>query len=347
MKPFDLDLISSPDIRREYDLVLQRAQALGKDVHAAYGTGKPPFVFRYVQSFQFNAAVEALPQYYLISIESSIPIFAITLFSRMMTNDAVLPHIPNQGSLAADYTLPGVVDPRDFDHRANWTIQTNDIRSYAALIYAEVCTFFVAAHEIGHVVAGHVDALEALGEKTCLLELVELEAFDADNAAMRRAWEIDADSVAAKLVVFYVEELVLRADKREDVSAILGKDRLSSAVAIVISALFVFFRYARSASSLIEVKGHHPHPIVRAINLYELLTNAAVERWRLNEKNFFEAFDQRFPEAMEAVSEIISEDFELVDESDTQDIDRALERLHLDRERFRFRSRRHSWIDWT
>ncbi|MEM9963459.1 MAG: hypothetical protein AAF882_20835, partial [Pseudomonadota bacterium] len=162
LEPFDLSAISDEGIRREYAFLQKRADATIRAVQQAYGQGRAPIAFRFVDEKRFNARVGKEAGTYGIEMNAAVPLFNLILFSRLLTDPRLFPHLPTSGRLESDYTLPAVVDPSDFSKRSDWKIELTGPRAFAAGTLADICSSFVVFHEIGHVLCGHVEGAEAL-----------------------------------------------------------------------------------------------------------------------------------------------------------------------------------------
>ena len=161
MQEFDYRTISDEGIRTEYKHAIERALRIGESLQRAYGADQLPIAFKYARGDVFNAKASKADGGYLVQINNSVPLFNIILFSRLLSDNSVFPLIDTSGTLESDYELPAVIDPLDFDQRADWNIKLNAARSFTAMTLADICTTFVICHEVGHIVSGHVEGSKA------------------------------------------------------------------------------------------------------------------------------------------------------------------------------------------
>jgi hypothetical protein len=158
MQEFDFRTISDEAIRIEYRNILRRANVMGAAFQRAYGKNRPPLIFKYVEADTFNAAASRTNEGYLIELNSSVPLFLLILFSRLLSDARIFPHLSSEETIVSDFTIPAIIDPSDFSKRAEWKIALGPTRSFAAGTLADICATFVISHEIGHVISGHVEA---------------------------------------------------------------------------------------------------------------------------------------------------------------------------------------------
>jgi hypothetical protein len=216
MREFDYRTISDEAIRNEYKHALKRAFRISESLRRTIGADRLPIDFKYVEADIFNAGAGKLDDRYLVQINSAVPLFLLVLFSRLMSDRSVFPMIEPSGHLASDFALPAVIDPIDFSQRADWKIELNAARSFVAGTLADICTTFVICHEVGHIVSGHIEGGRKFDGAAVLYELVSVSCRSQEVYDRRRAWELDADSVAITLLMNFVQELLeaQESDKR-------------------------------------------------------------------------------------------------------------------------------------
>ena len=278
---FDLNRISDPAIRQEYRTVLDRGERLSSSFARTLGRDRRSIQYRYIEAPVFNAAASAQDDHYLIELHNSVPLFLLMLFSRLLSDPDVMPELEPGGEVVSKFTLPAVIDPADFQQRAEWDIELNRLRSFAAGTLADLCATFVLCHEAGHVICGHVDALPDLEGQTRLLELVSREEISPEALERRQAWEFDADAIAASLTMNFVDELLVVARQDERSRAVFGavEDPLGKILSLSMAALFGFFCYLKGSRDDLDVASTHPHPLIRSAYIRSMVVTEARRRW--------------------------------------------------------------------
>lgn len=306
MQEFDLGRLSDPSVRQEYEVLLRRAAAVATSTMKAYGDGRLPISCRFVEADVFNARVRRSEECYAIEINNSVPLLMMILFGALLSHEEMLPYLDHGGTLATDETLPAIADPLDFGNRATWQVALTKERSFAALTLADMCSFFIFCHEIGHVVAGHADALHELEGEDEIAELVSVARPNKITDEVRQAWELDADAVAATLLMSFIEELLHLRSSRAELEVFLGETEtaLPNLLATVVAALFAFFCYVTGARDRLDLKSSHPHPLVRAHCLHDMILAAAKSKWPIDREAFENCFDDRLDEAMRALDQM-------------------------------------------
>jgi hypothetical protein len=266
MNAFNLETISDPATRTEYKNFMARAERIAQSVSRAYGIDKNPIDFRFIEGNEFNAFAGEQNEAFLIEVNASVPFFNLILCSRLLSERSVLPFLDHDGRAVSAFTLPFVIDPAQFDHRADWQINLNEIRAFAASTIADMISTFVVCHEFGHIIGGHAGSLHALGGEGEIAELVSHIRMSALERDQRQAREYDADHVAASLLISFVEELVadcaINPRTRAVFSRADGRD-FEHTLAILMASLFAFFTYVQGMRRTLNKHTAHPQPIVR------------------------------------------------------------------------------------
>ena len=177
------------------------------------------------------------------------------------------PVLPVAEALAA---LPGVSRPRD------------EGRALVASALTEVATTFCVFHEVGHVVGGHTgcaagrfwggDVAEFTGGGGLAL---------CSRRLLGQVWEREADGIAAVMLLsFVVADDGTRQHFRECFGIPDGdgeEDEYAYHVcAVVLFALKLLFLYLAQIPAALNVRGDHPHPLVRAAYVRDVLRLTSV-----------------------------------------------------------------------
>ena len=348
MSEFDYGTISDEAIRIEYRSIMRRANVMSSAIHRIYGEDRPPINFKYVEADTFNASASLNNEGYLIELNSSVPLFLLILFSRLLSDPRVLPHLSSKEAIVSDFTIPAIIDPSDFNRRADWKISLGPIRSFAAGTLADICATFVISHEIGHVISGHVDAYREIDGALSLNELVSRSTVSAETTQRRQAWELDADATAATLMMNFVDELRNLSKTNDRVRAVFsaGEHTLENILAISIVSLFAFFCYLKGSRDALGLTSSHPHPFVRAYYLRNLMVNAALDRWDFDADVFMKFSDDRLDEFLIVMEDIAIFDPQSFSEETDQAINDEISRLIVFQEKFRPVCTPWSWISW-
>lgn len=348
-KTFDLETLSDPAIRQEFTVLQKRAEAIGKAVCTAYGTGRKPITFRFVDGQQFNARAGKTPDTFFIEINAAVPLFHMVLFARLLSDKSVLPHIDAEGPVVSDFGLPFIIDPFDFERRADWRCQLNGIRAFAAGTMADICSTFAVCHEFGHIVSGHVEARHALDKSAHVSELISRSKIPASVMDRLQTWEYEADFVASWLMARFIEELIAdcRVNPRTREMFKARKEReVEHVLAIVLAALFSFFMYVQGMRVKLSKTTAHPHPMVRAHYIKSMLLKVLEVDKKLNLKYFHRVLDQRLDEVMVGLERVGIFDGKNYSDDYVRGIHAEVERLRQSEIVNRQTCAPWSWITW-
>ena len=267
MATFDFRTVEDNELRGMFQRMLHVSGVAGSAVRSAYGSNKRPISTVFVDDGIFNASVGLARSRYLIKISASVPILTRILFDRFFQNEAVMPWLERSGEDAAKhrYDVKFILDPKEFNERENWQIAMTPERSFAAGAFTDICLAFIALHEIGHVIAGHSEAVQHYYGVAEFSELFENRERSTQDMERDQSWEYDADAVAIGLFVQYVEELVANRLTNERTARFFESDGdpVSQALSFVVTALFVMFNYVRGSRYDLDLATSHPHPMVR------------------------------------------------------------------------------------
>ncbi|NKE48638.1 hypothetical protein HB662_27980 [Roseomonas frigidaquae] len=349
MRTFDIDAISDEGLRREYDFLQRRTESLAASISRAYGSGRGPIEFRYINDGKFNAYAGVEESAYIIEVNASIPLFMMVLFSRILSERSVIAFLPTAGTKASRFTLPAIIDPADFDRRANWRVNLNGIRAFAAGTLADMCSTLVAFHELGHIIGGHVDAISRIEGEARIAELLSRVSLKAEAAERRQAWEYEADGIAAFFLSHFVEELVSESGKNDRVAEVFARKdgrNAENALAILIAAAFAFFSYVQGVRREMRMDSSHPSPMVRAYHLKNVLFAIFQNKPGFDSDLFHQLLDERMDEMIGVLIKIKLFDDDIFTEEYMDAIDAELERLALLQKRYRPLCEPFAWISW-
>lgn len=348
-KTFDHETLSDPAIRQEFTVLQKRAEAIGKAVCAAYGDGRKPITFRFVDGRQFNARAGKTPDAFFIEINAAVPLFHMVLFSRLLSDKSVLPYLDAGGPVVSDFGLPFVIDPFDFERRADWRCQLNDIRAFAAGTMADICSTFAVCHEFGHIISGHVEARHALDKSAHVSELISRTKIPASVMDRLQAWEYEADFVGSSLMARFIEALIADCQVNPRTREMFKprKEReVEHALAVALAALFAFFMYVQGMRVKLGKTAAHPHPMVRAHYIKSMLLKVLESDKKLNLRYFHRLLDQRLDEVMAGLERLGIFDGKNYSDDYVRNINAEVERLRLSEKDNRRICAPWSWITW-
>lgn len=346
MGRFDLDALSDQAVRERYSRIEKRGASVASALRGAFGAGRADIRFRFVDDHLFNAFADRDGEDYVIEIAGPVPLLVILLFERLLSEPRVLPWVDATSDSPSRYEVPFIVDPLDFDRRADWAVDVNRDRSFAADFLSDFAVTFILLHEAGHILCGHVDIVgEAGGYR--LAEMFDAPADAVAQDERGRAWEADADSVAATLVLDYVTELALSTQTNERAQRIFGRGErtIEHILSILLVALYALFAYLRGMRYAIGVASSHPHPFVRAHYVKDMVFKAARARWELDIAFFDEALDQRLDEMLIVLEEIGLHDNSAFTDGYIEETDKALAEIENLRQAYRRSAT--AWFDWN
>lgn len=346
---FDINQISDAGIRQEFVILTKRSQAIFKDVSSSLGHGKLPIELSFINDGSFNAYAGKGPSNYKIEINAAVPLLSLMLFTRLFSDPAYFGHIQSDGALVSDFVTPAIIDIRDFEKRTDWAVQLNAARSFSAGTMADICSTFTVCHELGHIIAGHVDAVREIEGRDGIRELVSIVKAANERTECSQAWECDADAVSATLMVNFVEELSRNARTNPKVGAMFAerKNHLTEEVlASVCSALFAFFAYVDGVKKQINVASSHPHAVVRAFYFKDMICKAMEQRAPFDFEAFSKIVDRQVDEALSVLEKMELFDPNAFSDEFLDQMDSERARMILIQQKYRAVALPWSWISW-
>jgi hypothetical protein len=143
-------------------------------------------------------------------------------------------------------------------------VPQDGVRATIAHLIADVAVYFLLYHEIGHIVGGHLEALNAAYGSTSSISEFGSPVWSQEDISLLHAFECDADAFAC-----YVSSNVLSAKvMAEEVRGLMQTDARPSedcAFITILTAVSVLFRmlYPTAPATIGVAQGTHPHPAVR------------------------------------------------------------------------------------
>ncbi|GJE18423.1 hypothetical protein [Methylobacterium marchantiae] len=348
MSEFDLNLITDEAVRIEYTHILARAERIGQALHRAYGAGRLTIKTKYILDDSFNADADEQEGRYLISLSAAIPLFNLILFGRLFSDPDIMPELDASGTLASDYELPAVIDPSNFSKRSNWKIELNPIRAFAAGTLADLCSTFIVCHEMGHVLSGHVEGMRVYEGQSSVSEFVrqlEIPKIDFDR---RQAWELDADIIASSLLMEFIGDLwrSTESNPRSKMVFGAGHEGLENIISTGIVSLFAFFCYLNGTRDKLELESTHPHPLVRAYYIRDMIVNLARTRWDVDPISIARLIDKRLDEFLRVLQKNSLFDAREFTSRRARAIEKDVARIKELQVRHRSSCAKWCWISW-
>ena len=286
--PFDINSLTTPEYQRYYKMVNARMQEVARAIIAGYGLPDhfnriSPMI---VDGSEFNACTYQHENNLVVAINASVPILLRTLFDHLFAQPNLFPQLPNDVPDAIDYSPLFTIDPTNTDQLERINIRISEARYSASRILGDLCVTYVFLHEFGHLLCGHSEALSHISGETKLLELFELhEQPNKEYVELRQYWEFQADSIAAGLLVQYIDDIVAHADSHQpwilDVTGCDKEDTKTLVMhvsAMTIAALNVLFLYIDQCTFQIKAERYHPPTQTRLFCLRDTLCSQMAQR---------------------------------------------------------------------
>ena len=346
MQGFDPSTLADPAIRERYERLEKRGASLAEAVRGRFGPGRGDIRVRFAPGATFNAFADRDGHDYLIEIAAAVPVLVILLFERILSDAKIMPWVDTGDDSPSCYDVPFIIDPRDFDQRTDWIIQLSRDRGFAADFLADFALTFILMHEAGHILCGHIDVARADGSFR-LAEMFDAPAMSKTAVERNQAWEADADSVSATLLLDYVVELAKATSVNDQAGCVFGRgDRtIEHILAISLVALYALFAYLRGVRYALDLASSHPHPFVRAHYIKDMLLRSAQERWDLDMDFFHAELDARLDEMLIVLEEIGLHDSKLFTSEHIRETNRKLKEIEVLRGRYRKSAT--AWFQWS
>jgi hypothetical protein len=151
-------------------------------------------------------------------------------------------------------------------------------RALVASALTEVAVAFCVFHEVGHVIGGHTGfAADRMGSGV-VAEFGAGTLLPCPRRLLRQVWEREADVIAAVMTISF---MVNDANTRKHFADCFGfpddDDYPYHAFSVVLFALKILFLYLAQIPARLDVRGYHPHPLVRVTYLHNAIRTTAVD----------------------------------------------------------------------
>lgn len=222
--------------RKSFDLLYQRLSELYPAI--------PPILFDFVNSDALNAYAGLYQNSFFIGLNVSSCHMLLDVFSKMLSNRAILPDIGNAAAETDEEKKLDIHPCKEgicYDHASSTTrVVINDrTRRW----YSSICTAFsyeyVVLHEFGHIVRGHSGYQGSIKNAF-------FQEFGTNNInhglpfSVRQALEIDADLFALHFALMKADQLIkTQAMRNQEYNPYKDWD---SFVFCYVFSLYIFFR---------------------------------------------------------------------------------------------------------
>lgn len=307
--PFDLHRIPDDGWKRRYLALLKRYEDQAQFIAADYGFADKRIGVTFDEVDHANASVDLVADGYAIGIASSFPYLLKALFSRLMADPAVMPHVPMAGAGALpDFPIAYAVNANRIGDQLSESVNTHVARERIAMLLSDLAMEFVFLHETAHILCGHVDAkAHRTPDGSPLAELSLTRRGDGKAVARSRAWECEADLIGANLLKTYVDTLIRSTQSPDDISPGLidpNEPFAEQWIALTVAALYGLFRFLRGTSDTLDLAGFHPDPFLRALAVRGALCQAMMARHDLDKAVLEELIGTRLLELLQAMDRL-------------------------------------------
>ena len=327
--------VADPAWRELYERHERMFGRLAKSIEDGYGLHGLPLDIGFEVKGYANASAAKKTDRYLIRVANVFPYLLIGLFKRILADPEVMPWLPAPDNDGPTTPIQFVREPSNLNEEAVEQLQLPPGRLFAAELLAEIAFQFVVMHEVGHVLAGHLEVPVSEGGVRDISELLLVSR--SGNLPLRRAWEIDADLIAVGLL----DELISDILKAAQTSAAGGLERhvygpheisVAQATSLVMMAIHCLFRYVGETRTQIQMGGYHPDPVVRTFAVRNALIPRMLERHTVDRDLFDGILGGRFEEFDDALEALgIHSEYTLADEGIAL-VNEALSAVLLERE---------------
>lgn len=301
---YDISSIQVAGWRKRYQSWLDGFQKTGQDLTQAYDLNGKPIIFEFEAIGRANATAAKTKDAYLVRMAHVFPYLLQGLFQRLLSDPDVLPWLPVSNDAPTSHPVKFVVSPTELQEQDIELPVLTEARNHAAIVMAEIAINFVAYHEFGHVLSGHLDVPVKQGG---LPELSEFNLVSKSRFSdLWRCWEVDADIVGARLLQNFVTTTIdaaKDADGDSTIRQVFGPPVIAPAqvIAMATISLYVLFRFLGETRHRLELNADHPDPIVRAFIIRNALIPHLRGRYAIDDDLFDDILTARFEEFDDAL----------------------------------------------
>lgn len=292
MEPFDLTTLGKSAQRSLCESLISRGIEALDSLAAAYlpDREKPQVEIRFTHSPLFNASISKVSEGHTIDIHIAIPLLLQALFGKLLSSPEVVPELPFIPQETSRWSAPFVRDLGAAMIDDELSINLDPNRQVVAQVMQDFCCWFVVLHEISHLVCGHAQGASHFFDEPKLQEFFGLEFLFKRGRYLKRSWEYDADVTAASLLVQYIQYFHESPAKNRNVNAAFQFLNGSPArlVGFVTGSLFAMFVYLSQMEYHLEVRSHHPHPMLRTKYIGQTLLRKAAADYGIDKDEIYE-----------------------------------------------------------
>ena len=271
--PFDSALISDA-LRPVFALPLDVAQLCVQAFAAKAGVESLASQVRvsYTASRHFDAYAYSEAGQHHVVLSATVPAVLLASFFEIMRSTNPFSDDPSQaddayqpGDVHIPLTLPTAGDsPVELAEAIEWLLKQSmpehRWQRILAVTLAELAVVFVFAHEIGHVVQGHTQALHATrGRRLHEMGMAER----ADLGRVAQSWELQADRTAFGFLWSYAINTKRQRDRFVRQLLCKSEEPDLDLLGRLCYAMSLVFFLLSQGDGRVRTRGTHPSPLVR------------------------------------------------------------------------------------
>tara|TARA_B100001245_G_C22890049_1_gene428563 strand:- start:666 stop:1739 length:1074 start_codon:yes stop_codon:yes gene_type:complete len=307
MGGFDTSSINDESLKTLYNYLLERTHNIINVFKNVYSLEDKSVDVSFIVSNRFQAEATCFSNKgYSIKIHSPTIFLMRLYFDAVLSLDPVANLVtPLQRELKpVDINfIPDVTNPLN---QIKHQVYENQDRLFVSSTMTDLCSTFIALHEVGHIVCGHAETAKLYFGEDQILEVLDYDYFFKRGIILKQSMERDADVLSARLIPQYIEQLFekINIDSRHSKAfQTLMKDSypFENLIALCVSSLYSLFVYITPKRPVNFRKLAHPHPILRALYIKDAIINTLEERWPLRKDvvsrycvKYFDQFDRAF-----------------------------------------------------
>ena len=284
---YDFNTIAEEELKSLYRLAIARGQEAAASFQQAYGRNTPGdrIEFNFRTADFFNAEAADRDGFHEVSITSPTIYLLRTLFEVILQHSGVMPEVrlPRIRKEDRITKVPFMIAPQQFAKVRKYSATTDPNRLRAAGILADFCSSFITLHELGHVIFGHTKYARLHYGDLRLMELYGHGDKIVAHYSTLQSWEYDADAVAGRLIVQYIETFANLVRNDPSLNAVFGGldhdgNLIERCASLVTISLNVMFTYMAQAIVKLNKYASHPHPLFRASYTKDFIMHSLDER---------------------------------------------------------------------